>query len=69
MMKSKDIVVMKAVALGFKKYLRPEEAIIYCDLGRTQLAKKCEDLKIFKNSAGYYLRKDLDKIFGCSKGS
>jgi hypothetical protein len=63
MIKSRDIAIMKAVALCIKKYLKPEEAMIYCNLGRTQLAKKCDQLKIFKNSAGYYLRNDLDKIF------
>jgi hypothetical protein len=63
MIKSKDIAIMKAVALCFKNYLKPEEAMIYCNLGRTQLAKKCDQLEIFKSPAGYYLRSDLDKIF------
>jgi hypothetical protein len=66
MIKSKDIPIMKAVALCFKKYLKPEEAMIYCNLGRTQLSKKCDQLKIFKNSAGYYLRDDLNRIFESS---
>jgi hypothetical protein len=63
MIRSKDLVIMKAVALCIKMYLKPEEAMIYCNLGRTQLAKKCDQLKIVKNVAGYYLRSDLDRIF------
>ena len=63
MIREEDIVVMKAVALCFKKHLKPEEAMIYCNLGRTQLAKKCEQLGIYKNAAGYYLREQLDHIF------
>lgn len=54
---------MRGVALCIKTYLKPEEAMIYCNLGRTQLTKKCEQHKIYKNQAGYYLREDLDKIF------
>jgi hypothetical protein len=68
MIKSKDILIMKAVALCLKKYLKPEEAMIYCNLGRAQLAKRCDQLKIFKNSAGYYLRDELDRIFESSSG-
>jgi hypothetical protein len=66
MIKSRDIAIMKAVALCFKKYLKPEEAMIYCNLRRTQLTKRCDQLKIFKNSAGYYLIDDLDRIFESS---
>ena len=39
-----------------------EEAMIYCNLGRTQLAKKCEECGVFKNSNGYYKRVELDMI-------
>jgi len=63
MIREKDIVVMKAVALCFKKYLKPEEAMIYCNLGRTQLSKKCDELGIYKNAASYYVRNQLDQIF------
>jgi hypothetical protein len=62
MMKNTDKAVMKAVAICYKPYLKPEEAMLYCNLGRTQLAKKCEDYGIFKNSNGYYKRDDLDLI-------
>lgn len=54
---------MKAIAICFKPYLKPEEAMIYCNLGRTQLTKKCEEYGIFKNSNGYYKREELDLIF------
>ena len=53
---------MKAISICFKPYLKPEEAMIYCNLGRTQLAKKCEEYCISKNANGYYKREDLDHI-------
>ena len=62
MMHNNDKAVMKAVALCYKPYLKPEEAMIYCNLGRTQLAKKCEEYGIFKNNNGYYKKEDLDLI-------
>ncbi len=62
MMKYNDKAVMKAVAICYKPYLKPEEAMIYCNLGRTQLAKKCDEYGIFKNSNGYYKKEDLDLI-------
>jgi hypothetical protein len=62
MMKFNDKTVMKAVAICYKPYLKPEEAMIYCNLGRTQLSKKCEEYGIFKNSNGYFKRDDLDLI-------
>ncbi|NLR58816.1 hypothetical protein HGH93_11935 [Chitinophaga polysaccharea] len=62
MIKPDDVIIMKAVAICFKPYLKPEEALIYCNLGRTQLAKKCEDAGVYKNEAGYYKREDIDKM-------
>lgn len=62
MIRKQDIIVMKAIALCFKPYLKPEEACIYCNLGRTQFAKKCEELGVFKNNSGYYKKEDLDKM-------
>jgi len=57
-----ETVVMRAIALCFKPYLKPEEALIYCNLGRTQFAKKCDEFQIYKNNSGYYKREDLNKI-------
>ncbi|ANH81709.1 hypothetical protein A8C56_12580 [Niabella ginsenosidivorans] len=57
-----DLIIMKGVALCFKPYLKPEEAYIYCNLGHTQFAKKCEEFGIVKNDSGYYRREDLHKI-------
>jgi hypothetical protein len=62
MIKRNDRIVMKAVAICFKPYLKPEEAMIYCDLGRTQLAKKCEEFGVFKNDRGYFKREELDTM-------
>jgi hypothetical protein len=59
---SDEKIVMKAVAICFKPYLKPEEAQIYCNLGRTQLAKRCEENLIFKNESGYYKKEDLDRM-------
>ena len=62
MMKYNDSAVIKAVAICFKPYLKPEEAMVYCNLGRTQLTKKCEEYAIFKNNNGYYKKEDLNLI-------
>lgn len=62
MVKKYEKIVMKAVALCYKPFLKPEEAMIYCNLGRTQLSKKCEEFGIYKNDAGYLKREDLDKM-------
>jgi len=62
MIKRDDLITMKAIALCFKPFLKPEEALIYCNLGRTQFAKNCEQFGIYKNNAGYYKREELDKM-------
>lgn len=61
-MKHSDVAVMKAVAICFKPYLKPEEALIFCDLGRTQFSKKCEEFGVYKNNSGYYKREDLEMM-------
>ena len=66
MMKYDDKTIMKAVAICYKPYLKPEEAMIYCNLGRTQLAKKCEEYGVFKNRNGYYKKEELDLILSGS---
>ena len=59
-MKRDDIAVMKAIALCYKPYLKPAEAMIYCNLEHTQLAKKLGELGFYKSESGYYKREDLD---------
>ena len=61
-MTKEDFLTMKAIALCFKPYLKPEEALIYTNLGRTQLLKKCEAHGIVKNDSGYYEREALNRI-------
>lgn len=61
-MNKEDVRVMKAVAICFKPFLKPEEAMIYCNLERTQLSKKLEAMGIFKTASGYYRREDLDRM-------
>jgi hypothetical protein len=62
MIKHDDLITMRAIALCFKPFLKPEEALIYCNLGRTQFAKNCEEYGVYKNNAGYYRREELDKM-------
>jgi hypothetical protein len=62
MIKREEQAMMKAVALCFKPFLKPEEACIYCNLGRTQFAKKTEEFGIYKNSSGYFKKEELDRM-------
>jgi hypothetical protein len=62
MIKREEMIAMRAIAICFKPYLKPEEALIFCNLGRTQFAKKCEEFGVFKNSNGYYKREDIEKM-------
>ncbi|TXJ29892.1 MAG: hypothetical protein E6Q24_01385 [Chitinophagaceae bacterium] len=62
MIKPDEKVIMKAIAICFKPFLKPEEALIYCNLERTQFSKKCEELGVFKNDGGYFSKEDLDLI-------
>lgn len=62
MIKHNDLIAMKAIAICFKPYLKPEEALIYCNLGRTQFAKKCTEFRVYKNNSGYYSREELNKM-------
>lgn len=62
MIKHDELLVMRAIALCFKPYLKPEEALIYCNIGRTQFAKNCEAQGVYKNNSGYYKKEDLDKM-------
>lgn len=62
MIKRDELTVIRAISLCFKPFLKPEEALIYCNLGRTQFAKKCEEHRVYKNNMGYYKREDIDKM-------
>lgn len=62
MIKRDELIAMRAIALCFKPYLKPEEALIYTNLGRTQFAKKCEAFGVYKNGGGYYKKEDLDRM-------
>ncbi len=62
MIRKDELIAMRAIAICFKPYLKPEEALIYCNLGRTQFAKKCEEFGVFKNNAGYFNREEIDKM-------
>jgi len=62
MIKNDELIAMKAIAICFKPFLKPEEALIYCNLGRTQFAKKCEEFRVYKNISGYFLKEELDRM-------
>jgi hypothetical protein len=62
MIKREELITMRAIAICFKPFLKPEEALIFCNLGRTQFAKKCEEFGLFKNSNGYYRKEDLERM-------
>ncbi|MBO9565530.1 MAG: hypothetical protein J7621_22325 [Niastella sp.] len=61
-MKREETIAMRAIALCFKPYLKPEEALIYCNLGRTQFAKKCDEYSVYKNNNGYFKKEDIDRM-------
>lgn len=61
-MTKEEKVTMSAIALCFKPFLKPEEALIYTNLGRTALARKCQEAGVYKNDAGYYSKSDLDRM-------
>ncbi|PWV45921.1 hypothetical protein [Chitinophaga sp. S165] len=69
MIKQDELVTMRAIALCFKPFLKPEEALIFCNLGRTQFAKKCEEFGLYKNDNGYYKRENLEKMLAGEKVS
>lgn len=69
MIKRDELITMRAIAICFKPFLKPEEALIYCNLGRTQFAKNCEEFGIYKNNAGYYKKEDLDKMLSGATSS
>ena len=52
-MKRNEVAVIKGVAICHKPYLKPEEAMIYCNLGHTQLAKRLSEFGVYKNLSGY----------------
>lgn len=62
MIKPEEQITMRAIALCFKPFLKPEEALIYCNLGRTQFSVKAEEFGIYKNGSGYFKREDLDRM-------
>ena len=62
MSKETESIIMKSIAICFKPFLKPEEAMIYCNLGNTQLNKRCAEFGIYKTPTGYYKRDDLDLI-------
>jgi hypothetical protein len=62
MIRKQEIAVMRAVALCYKPYLKPEEALIYCDLGRTQFAEKSKEYSVYKSNSGYFKKEDPVRI-------
>jgi hypothetical protein len=67
MIKRDELITMRAIAICFKPFLKTEEALIYCNLGRTQFTKKCEQYGVYKNYNGYYEKQDLDRMLSGNK--
>ena len=65
-MKKEEFYILKAIAICYKPYLKPEEAMVYCNLAHTQLAKRLSEFGIYKNESGYYKREDLDLMMSGS---
>ena len=61
MIKKDNKSVMKAVSICFKPFLKPEEAMIYCNLERTRMAMRLQEYGIYKTASGYYRKEDLDR--------
>lgn len=61
-MKKEELAVMKAIAICYKPYLKPEEAMIYCNLEHSQLAKRLDEYRVYKTNTGYYKKEDLDRM-------
>lgn len=62
MIKREELIAMRAIALCFKPFLKPEEAYIYTNLAHTQFTRKCEEYGVYKNNNGYFKREDIDKM-------
>ena len=61
-MKREEVVILKGIAICYKPFLKPEEAMIYCNLGATQLSKKLSQSGIYESPSGYYKKEDLDSM-------
>ena len=68
MINCKESIVPRALAICYKPYVKPEEAMIYCNMVSTQLTKKCEEYGIYKNCNGYFKRENLDLIVSGALG-
>ena len=61
-MKKEELAVMKAVVICYKPYLKPAEAMIYCNLEHSQLAKRLDEYAVYKTETGYYEREELNRM-------
>lgn len=52
----------KAIRPTIGPYLKPEEALIYCNLKWSKFTKKCEEFGIYMNPSGFFKREDLDRM-------
>jgi hypothetical protein len=62
MKKREELSVLKAIAICYKPYLKPEEAMIYCNLEHSQLAKRLAEYGVYKTASGYYAKNELDRM-------
>ena len=61
-MKREELAVLKAVAICYKPFLKPEEAMIYCNLEHSQFAKRTVEYGVYKTATGYFEREELNRM-------
>jgi len=62
MIRKEELALMRAVAICHKPYLKPEEALIYCNLRRTNSQTKCGEFGVWENNSGYFKREEPDRM-------
>lgn len=61
-MTKEDELIVRAIALCHKPFLKPQEAQIYTCLKSTQFKKRVDECGLVKTKNGYYRRLELDRM-------
>ena len=69
MIRRDDLKVVKGVVICYKPFLKPAEAMLYCGLGHSQLAKRLAEYGVYKTESGYYKREELDRMMAGRRSS
>jgi hypothetical protein len=57
-----DSITFRIIRPLFIPDKKPAEAMLYCGLGHSQLAKRLAQYGVFKTDSGYYKREELDRM-------